>query len=128
MRIMNIKDANKLKAYVGGYTGSSYELVIDFENKKAEYKAFDYGYTPAGKYSIDISEDNLEQLLQDLYEVKLLQWEKTYADPGILDGTSWSVKVYFKSGSFESSGTNAYPKKWGQFCDSLERLTGHTFR
>ena len=125
---MNIKDANKLKAYVGGYTGSSYELVIDFENKKADYKAFEYGYAPAGKHSIDISEDNLEQLFQDLDEVKLLQWEKTYADPGILDGTSRSVKVYFKCGSFESSGTNAYPKKWGQFCDSLERLTGQTFR
>ena len=85
---MDVKDANKLKAFVGGYTGNSYELVIDFESKKAEYNILEYGYTPLEKHSIDFSEENLEQLLQGLDEVKLLQWEKTYANPGVLDRTS----------------------------------------
>jgi len=113
---------------VGGYAGTLFELVIDFENKKAEYKFLEYGYTPAENHSTDIPEDNLEQLLQGLDEVKLFQWEKTYADPGVLDGTSWSVKVYFQSEIFESSGSNAYPKKWRRFCEVLEKLTGQTFR
>ena len=58
---MNVKDANKLIAFVGGYAGTSYELVIDFESKKAEYKVFEYGYTPAEKYSINLAGEDLEQ-------------------------------------------------------------------
>ncbi len=125
---MNIKDANKLEAFVGGYAGNSYELTIDFESKKAEYRIFDYGYIPAEKQIFYISEENLEQLLQGLDEVKLLQWKQSYVDSGVLDGTDWSVKVYFQSEIFESSGINAYPKKWKQFCKVLEKLTGQTFR
>ena len=125
---MNLKDSCKLEAFVGGYTGNSYELVIDFGSMQAEYIILEYGYTPSEKYSIDFSEEDLEQFLLALDEIKLLHWKESYVDHGVLDGTSWSVKLYFHNSTFESSGTNAYPKKWSQFCEILEKLTGQTFR
>ena len=59
--------------------------------------------------------------------IRILEWEKEYFTP-ILDGTSWSVTIKTEGGLFESSGSNAFPRNWGKFCSSIEKIVIEEFR
>lgn len=46
----------------------------------------------------------------------------------MLDGESWFVSIVTKNKEYQFVGSNSYPEKWSEFCQSIEELVGSTFR
>lgn len=116
-----------LKAFVGGYAGTSYHAEIDIESGIAEYIVLDYGYEQASKEKIVLSEEKIKKLLDSLEEADIFQWDKHYEDKDILDGTVWSVEITLKDSVLQFAGNNAFPDQWEVFCSSLQEVLGKKF-
>jgi hypoxanthine-DNA glycosylase len=125
-----IIDSNIIKVLgqVGGYTGSSYEVSIDFLTLEVDYKYMEYGYIPTTEKRIALSEDSLIKFAKSLYKNDVFNWEPTYEpEYPICDGTSWSVSIITKEYNKLSEGNNEYPTQWDGFCRSIKSLVGEEF-
>jgi hypothetical protein len=116
-----------VEASVGGYFGSSYQVYIDLENKTASYKNLEGGYEIISDRELIIENTAIEKFRSEMESIRILKWEREYFEP-ILDGTSWSVTIKTAGGVFESSGSNAFPRNWGKFCNSIEKIVMGEFR
>jgi hypothetical protein len=67
------------------------------------------------------------KFLSLLQHSKLLEWQDSYVDPGILDGTQWSVRIIYEGEEISKHGSNEYPKSWDTFCMSLRELVDREF-
>lgn len=64
-----------------------------------------------------ISKEKLAQIEAILEKVNYWQWERSYTDPHILDGTTWEIKVRGgKTGGRRknSEGVNGFPPGWDE--------------
>lgn len=116
-----------VEASVGGYFGSSYQVYIDLENKTASYKNLEGGYEIISDRELIIEDTAIEKFRSEMESIRILEWEREYFEP-ILDGTSWSVTIKTEGGLFESSGSNAFPRNWSKFCNSIEKIVMGEFR
>ncbi len=114
-------------ASLGGYFGSSYQVYIDLENKNASYKNLEGGYEIISDRELIIEDTAIEKFRSKMESIRTLEWEREYFEP-ILDGTSWSVTIKTEGGLFESSGSNAFPRNWNKFCNSIEKIVMCEFR
>lgn len=62
-----------------------------------------------------------EVFLSDLRALHIGEWRKHYHDPYVLDGTEWSLEIYYNNGHkpLEISGSNAYPYNFKQLLTLL---------
>lgn len=57
-----------------------------------------------------------------------LKWKKNYSfKEEIMDGTSWSVEFITNNSTYNSNGSNAYPKGWETFCKLISGSIGQDF-
>jgi hypothetical protein len=55
-------------------------------------------------------------------------WLPTYEDRSVLDGTYWHVSCAWQDNLIQSSGANAFPDGFDDFCRAVEQLLeGRTF-
>ena len=112
----------KFTFFVGGYMGPSHLVRADTE----EYgTALVYTYFPPRRAYDDPDEHTsvpfpLEgrwvQFSQDLLHCYVMDWNESYSDPGVVDGTHWSLHVLFANGvEISRDGSNAYPPHWEKF-------------
>jgi hypothetical protein len=105
----------KLSFHIGGHSGTSYS--VEWEKKGLIYQA---------DYEEDILRPSQEEWIkfwQEIDELNVWDWEEKYLpEEKIMDGTSWSINLKYREKSVESSGSNAYPNKFSQFCDLVEEL------
>lgn len=130
MGMINNKEGTMktLEAFVGGYMGHSFKAEIDFQNSTAEYTVFEIGYKKVSSETITLSGEKITTFLGTLDTVGVTEWKKRYENPGIVDGTSWSLKVCFDdSEELSFTGDNAFPDQWEAFCSSIENLLGKDF-
>jgi len=69
--------------------------------------------------------------------IKAWSWEQSYWNADVLDGTSWRLKIKYRSKNLESHGTNAYPESeeldlksdssFELFIDALNILLGDDY-
>jgi hypothetical protein len=73
---------------------------------------------------------SLEEFKRELFTMNLWDWDPSYRnEEGILlDEKTWSVKLITKGTIYQSEGIECYPKNWGSFCRSIEKLIGMPFR
>lgn len=116
-----------IEASVDGYFGNSYQACIDLENKIATYKNLEGRYRIISDRRLIIEDTAIEKFCSEMESIHILEWEREYFEP-VLDGTSWSVTIKTAGGLFESSGSNAYPRNWGKFCSSIEKIVMGKFR
>ena len=65
-------------------------------------------------------------------EPEVWQWEAQYPDPGVMDGTQWSVHLAKGDREVASTGSNAYPGSEGpepsetfrRFREAVQALVG----
>jgi hypothetical protein len=121
------RSISNIKAYVGGYSGPNYEVELDFENKQLIWN---------GKGNLDETEesviktmdvDEYNNIIEELKIINLLNWKANYIDPGVLDGTQWSVEIQTDERMIRKSGSNRYPRTWNKFCSLIEKITGKAF-
>jgi hypothetical protein len=125
-----LNEKNKIlsiEAFVGGYFGSSYQVSIDLENRTANYKKLEDGYEIINDREFVIENAVIEKFRSELESISILKWEREYFAP-VLDGTSWSVTIKTTDGEFESRGSNAFPRNWNRFCNSIEKIIKSEFR
>jgi hypothetical protein len=123
-----VETIQKLSAFVGGFTGVSYEVDIDFENDEAIYIEFDYGLTESSRKQTLFTNDKKESFLENMAGIRILNWKERYERQGqIMDGTHWTIKIETHCRNYEFSGDNAYPKSWRNFCKQVEYLIDGRF-
>ena len=125
---LSINNVVMMKAFVGGFTGRSYQVEINMTDSTAEYKVLESGYTPLTEETIILEVEQMKKLLRVLDKVDILNWDEHYDNIDVLDGTSWSVELMFNSTVFQTGGSNAYPEQWNKFCGVLEKVIGKDFR
>lgn len=118
---------SNVKAYVGGYSGPNYEVELDFENKKLIWikKVNLEEIEDSVKKAIDL--DKHKYIIENLKIIKLLGWKRNYEDPGVCDGTQWSIDIKSDGKVIHKSGSNNYPRTWDMFCSLIEEVTGKAF-
>ena len=113
---------------MGGFLGRSFGVEINVEGSSAKYTVLDYGYELFSEETINLTPKKVEEFLGLLKKIKIFEWERQYKDPGVIDGTNWSVEIICKDKKYEFSGNNAYPDTWESFCEAVEKLIGKEFR
>ena len=117
-----------LKTSVGGYMGYSFEVKIDFENSLSKYTVFKEHYEKLSSEIINLSREKIEVFINTLDVIKITEWKHNYENPGIMDGTSWSVTICFDNNKeARFTGDNSFPEHWETFCKSMQNLIGESF-
>ena len=118
----------KVSAYIGGYSGSSYAVDIDFIDGVADYKYMEYGLIPTTEKRIVLNNDSVIKFVESLHNNKVFGWKSSYEpEYPICDGTSWNVSIITKEENYLFQGNNEYPMQWKKFCRSIKTLIGEEF-
>lgn len=68
-------------------------------------------------FKIQIDEDTF---ISDLLSLPLSEWnQKTFFNPNVLDGTSWSLSFTYDDYRVEAAGINGFPKEFPRFLHIL---------
>ena len=114
------------KASVGGFFGPNYCVEADIKQGKVNYSCTEGGEGVASEKTI--TDEDWKKLITGLKRCDFEYWLDDYNDPGILDGTQWSVEVTFEGGAeLRKRGSNSYPGRWKQFCRLMSRFIGERF-
>ena len=115
-----------LKASVGGYFGGYYDVFIDFTTGKVTWTH--WGEGDEIEFHKTIRPASIKELLDDLKMVNLLEWKSKYIEPGVCDGTQWSVEIIREGKNLKKYGSNKFPDEWEGFCIIVSKITGKKFR
>ena len=120
------KQIKGIKASVGGYFGGSYLAVIDLEGLNINWVHWEEG-KEIDTYQKKIRVKTAERFINRLNAVNLLDWKRSYENPGVLDGTGWEIEIYREGRNLVKSGDNAFPDEWDSFCSAIGKITGRKF-
>ncbi|MEM0331135.1 MAG: hypothetical protein QXW84_07155 [Archaeoglobaceae archaeon] len=115
-----------LKASVGGYFGGYYHVTIDLTNLKTTWLFNEGGSEETSTRSIRTK--TAEEFIKCLKEINPLNWKGKYIEPGVCDGTQWSIEIITDERTVRKYGSNKFPEEWKQFCKMIKRITGKEFR
>nr|WP_295970599.1 hypothetical protein [uncultured Bacillus sp.] len=109
------------------------QVKVDFIKKVFTYFELNFESERTAKTSIasnpkmyDIIETgNIDDFKQELYRLKIWNWNSNYEQSGIiLDGVNWSLRLETKAAVYKSEGYQCFPKNWFRFCHSLSMYIG----
>lgn len=114
-------------AAIGGFGGPYYQVI--WKDGTLTYSTDLYG-TPQ---KLLIEPEQWRYFWKALIELGVWKWEERYNNPGVLDGTSWSIHIEYQGRSVKSFGSNAYPGGeqriepsvvFRRFCRAVSALVG----
>ena len=124
---------SNLSAWIGGYTGTSYQ--VDLVHGGSLHHSQASGYDPhmpslhdrvrEGCAVVTPYPEQWATFHKTLDRVGFWDWDESYSptEP-IMDGTSWKVEIEWGDRSHSAHGSNEYPKKWVIFRRALRSLLG----
>jgi hypothetical protein len=115
-----------VKASVGGYFGGRCSVDIDLKELKSTWNFSEGGIEETLRGSIHPS--TAEYFIEQMKAINLLDWKARYMEPGVCDGTQWSVEIETEYRTFKKYGSNKFPEEWELFCSVIETVTGRAFR
>jgi hypothetical protein len=66
----------------------------------------------------EVSDQSIKDLISELNSLNILNWDKEYYNPNILDGDQWDLEMVYNNGKKKTiTGCNRYP---GSQSDSNE--------
>ena len=90
-------------------------LVLDYFQRLRE----DEGDSSPNRYAV-WTKDVSKRWLIHFNELRVEDWEDYYYD-NIMDGTQWELRLKYEGQSERCiSGSNAYPKNWGEFKELID--------
>lgn len=110
---------------VGGFFQGFYEVSIDLVTGEVVWQMNREGQSETRF----MDSDEIRWFRNELSYLHLLNWQRTYMEPGVLDGTSWNVEI--SRGNRQKltrSGSNQFPKEWNEFCLLIRAVTRREFR
>lgn len=115
--MIEIKNENVFMAYQGGYWGPSFYYFVNKKNNSYEFR---FGYSPDGRrIENNASEINLNTFEKDgeYYQkfineilVEIKNWNESYSDNNIMDGTQWNIQLIEYNKKY--SGSNDFPQNY----------------
>ena len=87
--------------------GPSYNLKI--ESEALIYTAYDSGYSDPKTSKINPSSRKWGNFWKKLDQLNVWGWQPDYENPGVMDGTGWSLDIEFVERKIHSGGSNSYP-------------------
>jgi hypothetical protein len=121
----------ELSFFVGGYSGPNYN--IELEGRALKYSLqengmsrslLDEGDAADNRQTVTPADGAWQQFAQALDALRVWSWDAEYNDPGILDGTQWSLKIRWDGKSISTHGSNAYPQQFDDLKKALSALLG----
>lgn len=117
----NISSISEIRFSIGGYFGGYTLYQIDLTQNDIKLLI-----TPP--FSDDSESDTLpvcidkKDFLEQFREIYIGEWRSRYVNKGVLDGTQWSLDIYYSNDkrSVHIYGSNAYPYNFDRLCDLLE--------
>lgn len=109
-----------LHFFIGGFMGTSCELV--FENGKLLHRSFGHQYTLEKETVVAVKKDGWAKFLKACHAAAVWDWKKHYEEPGVCDGSHWHLHVKLPYAEAESSGDNAYPRRFERLQTAAKRL------
>lgn len=67
-----------------------------------------------------------QALRAGLDDLAVWQWQKSYFNPNVLDGTQWRIRIAYPDRLLASEGSNSYPDSNGQSNDAPEKSASFT--
>jgi hypothetical protein len=114
-----------IKASVGGYFGGYYDITIDLTKLKTTWSFS--GGEDVQTVNKSIKNQTADKLINDLKIVDLLNWKSKYIEPGVCDGTHWSVEITTDGRTIRKSGDNKFPDEWDLFSLAIRSITRKRF-
>ena len=114
---------SRFRLYIGGYLGHSYNVTIVGETLR--YQAISQDGQQQTKDIIPTKE-KWQRFWAKLESAGVWEWKPEYPNPGILDGTQWSIDIEHAGRSLTSRGDNNYPgkKAFNTFLEAVESVLG----
>ena len=109
-------------AYIGGYMGASYQVVLQGET--LVYRVSGKRYKLESEEELTVTEKDWLALYRKLERIGVPSWKERYEDRRVCDGTNWSLHLVAGELHLESSGSNAYPDTFDAFCKAVSKLIG----
>lgn len=108
---------------IGGFFCGYSRIMV--ENDNGRYTAaYAPGFAnPEDAMKTEISEEEFVRFITGIYRCCLWEWKDEYVDPGVLDGTQWTIRVRL-NGQDEKEwyGSNDYPPLWKKFIKAVNTL------
>ena len=121
-----------LRFSIGGYFADCHE--VEFVAGSLRCRSAEGAYMFGPETIRNPSREQWEKFWQALEAAGVWSWAPDYADPGICDGTQWSLQLEHAGRTLSSEGSNAFPgadsedfspaTAFGQFLSALRKLTG----
>jgi hypothetical protein len=102
---------NSMHLSIGGHFGCSH--VVELCDGKVRYTAAFDGKVDK-VLEVDPTEEQWEEFRASLDAVHFWEWREEYPNPGVLDGTSWSVQIEYPDARGSARGQNNYPLAHGR--------------
>jgi hypothetical protein len=111
---------------VGGFFGTTY--VVKIKDNVLSYRTYKQGVTSEWQKQT-LSAEDIEKLESKFIELDVVNWDKQYINPNIMDGTNWFIQYSSKRIKIKSRGKNKYPDSYKSIMTYLskELLKGKPF-
>jgi hypothetical protein len=110
--------------------GINYQLNVDFIKKS--FLFFEWrnkGHQKSNQAPQARKLGSIAEFKREIMALKIWEWQSYYGpEVGITLGkTNWTIKLKTKCKTYVFEGTDCYPEKWTEFCQSIEKLAGVMF-
>lgn len=114
-----LKDLESIEIYYGGYFQGGKQWMISFDGSRIVVDSILRRMPDFEQSSLELPRfDDIKRagFLRELLNLHMGEWKKEYYDPGVLDGTQWSVDIRYTDGKKRHfSGSNMFPYNFAEF-------------
>jgi hypothetical protein len=97
----------RFEVSIGGFWGQSFG--VEIAGDSLIYKTYEQGYNLIDERTITPTAIQWNRFWVPTNKLNIWKWKNRYTNPGIMDGTSWKVNIYYKNMEINSSGSNSFP-------------------
>lgn len=116
-----LKDMESIEVYYGGYFQGGKRWTISFNGSRIVVDSILKHLTDFDGVNPELPNfDDMTRVefLRQMWDIHMGEWKKDYFDPGVLDGTQWSVDIRYSDGKkCHFSGSNLFPYNFKEFLD-----------
>jgi hypothetical protein len=117
---------------IGGFFGPCYEVTLKkgrltYTYLQSRHSCSQELLPQPHREEIQPSVKQWATFRRSLDRLEVWCWQPEYSDPGVCDGTGWSVEIAYSDRSIVSSGNNCFPGWDGRALPSTADETDNTF-
>lgn len=106
---------------IGGYFVPTVNCSIFAGQRKLVYKKTQPFGGTCDCTELTFSKDYWDNVRDRIQRFNFLAWEKFYPNPGVCDGTQWSITIRRRNAKpLKIRGDNSYPEEWDILCHFID--------